>query len=259
MEKLIQLLDFIFFMICVLGLVVLLIMPLANQVFYVIDTLVGNWGHKIIQVAGNVMKLQNRPCYRKLYKMLSPKEQYYRYETPLYTFILAYLGVCTVYDIFLSSKDELLSIIVLSFIYLFCYLLGMYRKYGRNLTNYKRVLDMNMEYLQLFFIPFSFIVTIVGFILSLTDIYKFEYEYTSLMHLFENLLSIKEIASGMYTLNFFILATDLFIWLALYSLPLQLVAYFLLKIIDYFLKNGKPYVLYYKKVFEHIKEFFYNN
>lgn len=66
-----------------------------------------------------------------------------------------------------------MGIIVASALYLLFYFVGMARKCGSDKTYYEKVLDNNMEFLKLSFLPLGFIITVLGFCFTVTQIQYF--------------------------------------------------------------------------------------
>jgi hypothetical protein len=143
-----------------------------------------------------------------------------------------------------------MGVIVASALYLLFYFVGMARKCTRNEQYYEKILDNNMEFLKLSFLPLGFIITVLGFCFTITgmkvqelplDFATIENTYTSLMNYNDDtntlILFLKMIVSGGLILMLFYII----------SLPLQVISYFVISVINYFRRHKAGYIGLFKK------------
>ena len=143
-----------------------------------------------------------------------------------------------------------MGIIVASALYLLFYFVGMARKCGRNEQYYEKILDNNIEFLKLSFLPLGFIITVLGFCFTITgmkvqelplDFAIIENTYTSLMNYSDEtntlMLFLKLLISGGLILILFYVI----------SLPIQVISYFVISVINYFRKHKAGYIGLFRK------------
>lgn len=129
-----------------------------------------------------------------------------------------------------------IGIIVASALYLLFYFVGMARKCGRNEQYYKKILDNNMEFLKLSFLPLGFIITVLGFCFTIMgmkvqelplDFAIIENTYTSLMNYNDDTNTL------MFFLKIIVSGGLILILFYIISLPVQVMSYFIISIINY--------------------------
>lgn len=167
LELLIKLMSLTVIMIFLGGLLFVMLISVVYIVGYVCDSIFGNsfisLGHFI---SGKDPKIKNISIAEKLWKKIQPKELYLRYETPLFTYCFSYTAI-SLLALVLPNENGM-GIIVASALYLLVYFIGMARKCGRNEQYYEKILDNNIEFLKLSFLPLGFIITVLGFCFTIT-------------------------------------------------------------------------------------------
>lgn len=241
-------------------LIALLFIMLISVIYtagYVYDSVFGNslisLGHFI---GGKNPKIKNSSVVIKLWKRIQPKELYLRYETPLFSYCFSYTAI-SILAILIPSKNGI-NIIVASVLYILIYFIGMARKCGRNQQYYNKVLENNIEFLKLSFLPLGFVITIVGFCFTITgmkvqdiafDFSTIENAYTNITNYYNgtNILIefLKLIIMGVIILALFYII----------SLPVQVVSYFVISVINYYRKHKTGYIVLFKKYCNIVKYF----
>ena len=129
-------------------------------------------------------------------------------------------------------------------VYLLFFFAGMYRKCGKNKKHYERIMENNKAFLKLSFMPLTFIVSAVSFYYTITETNLGKIEYIFMMIL----QKIGMISSQWKTENIWIytwlLIKSVFIIIFLIfvvSWPMQLMAYGIIKVIEYIGKYKEPY------------------
>ncbi len=224
-----------------IALIIVLLITAVYGVGYLYDSVFGNSLYKVgISIAKKYSKIKNIKILRKVKNIIEPREQFTRYETPLCTYCFSYTALLLIHIVF-----EVLGIryggILAFFIYILAYFIGMYRRYKEN-GRYSSVLENNLEFLKLSFVPLAFLVTIVGFVFTISgfNLQQVDWEY------FKPIISSVE-ESGLVTglANELWLAVKLgfMVLLLLYvvSIPMQLVSYYIILVIKYFKTYGQSY------------------
>ena len=249
LELLIKLLSLTVIMIFLIGLLFVMLISVVYIAGYVYDSIFGNsfisLGHFI---SGKYPKIKNIPIVVKLWRKIQPKELYLRYETPLFTYCFSYTAI-SLLALVLPNENGM-GIIVASALYLLFYFVGMARKCGRNEQYYEKILDNNIEFLKLSFLPLGFIITVLGFCFTIPgrkvqelplDFAIIENTYTSLMNYNDEtntlMLFLKLLVSGGLILILFYVI----------SLPIQVISYFVISVINYFRKHKAGYIGLYKQ------------
>lgn len=134
---------------------------------YLYDAIFGNWlfliGKFISDKFGVLKKVQ---ILRKVRKLMEPKKNYLRYETPLCTYCFSYMTLIVIAKA-LEKMQIGYGLIIAFIIYPFVYFLGMHRRY-RAREDFENALENNFEFLKLSFVPLAFLITIVGFLFTVT-------------------------------------------------------------------------------------------
>ena len=171
-----------------------------------------------------------------------------RYETPLFTYCFSYTAI-SVLALVLSNENSM-GIIVASALYLLFYFVGMARKCGSNEQYYNKVLKNNMEFLKVSFLPLGFIITVMGFYFTITGmkIQEIPLNFTTIANTFTSLMNYNN-ESNMLMQFLKILASGGIILILFYilSLPVQVVSYFIISVINYFRKHKAGYIGLFKK------------
>ena len=248
-ELLIKLMSLTVIMIFLIGLLFIMLISVVYIAGYVYDSIFGNLfislGHFI---SGKYPKIKNILIVEKLWRKIQPKELYLRYETPLFTYCFSYTAISLLALVLPNENGT--DIVVASALYLLLYFVGMARKCGRNEQYYEKILDNNIEFLKLSFLPLGFIITVLGFCFTITgmkvqelplDFAIIENTYTSLMNYNDEtntlMLFLKLLVSGGLILILFYVI----------SLPIQVISYFVISVINYFRKHKAGYIGLYKK------------
>lgn len=249
LELLIKLTSLIVIMIFLVGLLFILSISLVYTVGYVYDSIFGNSFVRLGHFIGRkYSKIKNIPLVVKLWKKLQAQELYLRYETPLFSYCFSYTAI-SLLALILPNKSGM-SILVASALYIFFYFVGMARKCGSDEQYYKKVLDNNMEFLKLSFLPLGFIITVLGFCFTITgmkvqelplDFAIIENTYTSIMNYND------ETNTLMFFLKMIISEGFILIFFYIISLPVQVISYYIISVINYFRKHKVGYNGLFKK------------
>ena len=249
LELLPKLMLLIIVMIFLVGLLFVTLISVVYIAGYAYDTIFGNsfirLGHFI---SGKYPRIKNIPVVVKLWEKIQPKELYLRYETPLFTYCFSYTAI-SVLALVLSNENSM-GIIVASALYLLFYFVGMARKCGSNEQYYNKVLKNNMEFLKVSFLPLGFIITVMGFYFTITGmkIQELPLNFTTIANTFTSLMNYNN-ESNMLMQFLKILASGGIILILFYilSLPVQVVSYFIISVINYFRKHKAGYIGLFKK------------
>ena len=249
LELLSKLMLLIIVMIFLVGLLFVTLISVVYIAGYAYDTIFGNsfirLGHFI---SGKYPRIKNIPVVVKLWEKIQPKELYLRYETPLFTYCFSYTAI-SVLALVLSNENSM-GIIVASALYLLFYFVGMARKCGSNEQYYNKVLKNNMEFLKVSFLPLGFIITVMGFYFTITGmkIQELPLNFTIIANTFTSLMNYNN-ESNMLMQFLKILASGGIILILFYilSLPVQVVSYFIISVINYFRKHKAGYIGLFKK------------
>ena len=140
---------------------VIMLLPFIYFLEYIIDCIPI---HKMIYLINKLPQIKECSFWGKLTKGHCYKETYLRYETPIITYSFSFLPMFFVFSILNGNYTQRITISVLG--YLLSYLIGMRNKYVHNKDKYKEVIQNNIEFLQLSFLPIGFIITMYSFFFS---------------------------------------------------------------------------------------------
>lgn len=248
---LIKLLSLIVIMIFLVGLLFVMLISVVYIVGYVYDSIFGNsfirLGHFI---GGKYSKIKNIPIVAKLWRKIQPKELYLRYETPLFAYCFSYMAI-SLLALILPDENGM-GIIVASALYLLFYFVGMARKCGNNEQYYKKVLDNNMEFLKLSFLPLGFIITVLGFCFTITGmkVQELPLDFTIIESTYVSLMNHNDVTNtSMLFLKMIVSGGLILILFYIISLPVQVISYFVISVINYFRKHKAGYIELFKKYF----------
>ncbi len=249
LEWLIKGLLAIVIMIFVVGLLFIMLISVVYIMGYVYDSIFCksfiSFGYFI---SGKYPKIKSIPIVVKLWRKIQPKKLYLRYETPLFTYCFSYMAIWLL--ILALPNENGMGIIVASVLYLGFYFIGMARKCGCDEQYYSKVLHNNIEFLKLSFLPLGFIITVLGFCFTITGmkIQELPLNYTIINNIFTSLINYKD-KTNTLVLFLKILGSGGVILILFYiiSLPVQVVAYFVISIINYFRKYKVGYIELFKK------------
>lgn len=239
---------------CVAFLIVLLI-SVVYFVGYLYDSIFGNCLYDIGKyVAKRYCKIRNNRILRKVKRIIEPKKWYMRYETPLCTYCFSYTALVFIYEI-LESIDVNYGTVIAFFMYIAIYFFGMYRKY-KDKEAYDNALENNLCFLKLSFVPLTFLITIIGFLFTVVGYNIRETDFEYFINVIMTMSELNLFAG--YASDIWIIITYSVILLILFyifSIPMQLISYYIILIIKYFRKYGKAYVKLinlYKKILHRI-------
>lgn len=224
-----------------LALLFVLLIAAVYSVGYLYDSIVGDSLYKLGKyIAKKNPKIKEIKVLRRIKCAIEPREQFTRYETPLCTYCFSYTAILFIYVI-LDSLSIRYGGIVAFFLYILIYFIGMYRRYKGN-ERYGVVLENNMEFLKLSFTPLAFLVTIVGFIFTISGFNLQQVDFEYFMPIV-NSIEENGLVSGVANELWLAVKCGIAIFVLLYvvSIPMQLVSYFVILVIKYFNKYGSGY------------------
>lgn len=216
---------------------VIMLLPFFYFLGYIIDC--------IIFLINKLPKMKECSFWNKLTKKGFYKEIYLRYETPLITYSFSFLPIFFLFSILNGNYTHRIAISILG--YLLSCLIGMKSKYAHNKDKYKEVIQNNIEFLQLSFLPIGFFITMYSFFCSDSVMDKWniesicEFFSKRIIHNMKNYAQF-DTFSNLVKWLFYLLKTLFLLYLI--SLPIQAIAYFLLHIVIYFQK----YITSYKEM-----------
>ena len=244
LELLIKLWSLTVIMIFLIGLLFVMLISVVYIAGYVYDSIFGNsfisLGHFI---SGKYPKIKNIPIVVKLWRKIQPKELYLRYETPLFTYCFSYTAI-SLLALVLPNENGM-GIIVASALYLLFYFVGMARKCGRNEQYYEKILDNNIEFLKLSFLPLGFIITVLGFCFTITGmkVQELPLDFAIIGNTYASLMNYNdETNTLMLFLKLIVSGGLILILFYVISLPIQVISYFVISVINYFRKHKAGYI-----------------
>ncbi|MBC1228072.1 hypothetical protein [Listeria booriae] len=178
-----------------------------------------------------------------------------RYDIPAISYIFSIFPlalIMSIIDKYFSHSFDIYAYIIAASIYSIIMYLGMYRKTGRidGGEYYRGLLKNHRQFLQLSFLPFVFFITVVGFVLATMD----KIEGLPDWSLSSNSVSafmdaIWEIPRDSSENHYFLESSSkLLLMLYIFSLPLQIISFFVNQISEYLFSNGQGYKRYLRKV-----------
>lgn len=249
LELLITLMSLIVIMIILVGLLFVMLISVVYIAGYVYDSILGNsiisLGHFI---GRKYPKIKNSSLVVKMWGRIQIKELYLCYETPLFAYCFSYTAISML--AYILPNENGMSIIVASALYLLFYFVGMARKCGSNEQYYNKVLNNNMEFLKLSFLPLGFIITVVGFCFTITGmkVQEIPLDFTIIANTFTSLMNYNDEANTlMLFLKMLVSGGLILILFYIISLPVQVVSYFVISVINYFRKHKAGYIGLFKK------------
>lgn len=216
---------------------------------YVYDSVFGNTILKIGHFIGKeIPSIKEDIFIIKCWQRIQPKKLYLRYETPLFTYCFSYTAILLL--TVLLPVENGMGIILASVLYLIFYFVGMARKCGKDKRYYGKILSNNMQFLKLSFLPVGFIITILGFLFTITGkkVQDFPFDFSMVQNAIANLTSYNNETDLLRLLfKLFVIGILLLVLLYIASLPVQVLAYFVISIINYFRKNKRAYAVLFGK------------
>lgn len=252
MDVVYGLLEMIPLVVTAISFLALLFVMLISVVYimgYVCDSIFGNslikLGHFISR---KYPKIKSVPIVLKMWRKIQPKELYLRYETPLVAYCFSYSAISLVASV-LPGKYNM-GIIIASALYLGLYFVGMARKCGDNKQYYEKILDNNIQFLKLSFLPLGFIITVVGFCFTITGmkLQEIPFNFATIENAYMNWMNYNDETNTLILIPKMLLSSGLvLISFYIISLPVQVVSYFVISIINYFRKYKVGYIGLFKK------------
>lgn len=255
MEKIVS--SIIILVIYIIMLIIELAVPIIFFVFYLydfIEPLLLKMGHFIGQ---KFPKIKNKKII-ELWKKIQPQYQCMRYETPLIVYCFSSMPLCFIAMI-IQIENEALSLCIAAILYISVYFFGMIIKYRNKHDILKEVLNNNENFLKLSFLPFTFLITVVGFCFTITGSSIFEiWDWFSnnlidIIDWIKNKIYLLNDTSAINALLYMICISILFYFM---SLPIQVISYFGIMVIKYFLEYGKTYKTLVKNIVSLIRSLF---
>lgn len=198
--------------------------------------------------------------FRYQYKNKMKELQYRnRYNIPAINYIFSFFTLTALMGIIgrLFDIDSVLIAYSISIcVYPVILNIGMYRKTSKieQGVYFRDLLKNHKKFLQLSFLPLAFLITIIGFLFASMD--KIE-GLTGWIMSIENLSKIIESIYGMRSADvdshFFQHSLKLLLIIYIFSVPLQVVAYFCNQVSEYIFECGKGYKTYFIQIWNGFK------
>lgn len=233
------------------GLLIVLLISIIYFTGYLYDSIVGNLGMKFgTLVLRKIPRAKNIKIVSKMCSLLQPKEIYLRYETPLCTYCFSYSAISILCGLVPYKYGISFQYVISSFIYLACYFIGMGRKCGSDSEYYKKILKNNLDFLKLSFLPMTFLITIFGFAFTVTG-FKIQDLHIDTNYIQNTISGVVEFNDNtdvvIMVIKLILIAIILLALLYIISLPIQLISYFVILVIQYFREHGNSYFILLKK------------
>lgn len=236
----------------------IIFISLASSIYFIgflYDSIIGNlvlrigsWAVKKIPQIKNINLLVN------MWKRIQPKEIYLRYETPLLTYCFSYMAIFTI-SLMLPGQSRM-KFVYASIIYLLFYFVGMRRSCGRKEEYYAKVLKNNKDFLKLSFLPITFIITVLGFFFTITGLklQEISVDFNQAQKIITQFIGDADnMNMVLMFMRILVVGIILVVIFYIFSLPIQVISYFIISVIQYFHENSTPY----KKLFEKYIELFF--
>lgn len=208
---------------------------------YIQDALLGEWliNHVLLFI-NKLSKSKKRNILKKFEGFIKPKDMYMRYETPLCTYCFSFSALSIIMAILNSLGTRYVYVIAILF-YITVYFVGMYRRYRSDMFYY-RILENNMDFLKLSFIPLTFLITVGGFLFTITG-YRIQETDLNYFSMIIQIFTEYDKSKGAIGDILYYFKSGIFILLIMYimSIPMQLISYLVLQVIFYFKKHNKAY------------------
>lgn len=224
-----------------LAMLIVLVIAAFYSVGYLYDSVCGNSVYNIgIYIAKKYPQIKKSMILRKIKSIIEPKERFTRYETPLCTYCFSYTALLLIYMVY-ETMGIGCGAILAFFSYILIYFIGMYRRYKEN-ERYDAVLENNLEFLKLSFVPLAFLVTIVGFAFTVSGFNLQQVDWEYFMPIISSVQE-KGFFSGLADEIWLVLKLGFMLLVAFYivSIPMQLVSYYIILVIRYFKNYGQGY------------------
>lgn len=220
-----------------LALLMVMLISIIYSVGYLYDSIMGNSLYKLgMFIAKKYPVIKKFSILVKIKKILEPRKQFVRYETPMCAYCFSLTAVLLIYSLLkaLSIKYDLIFAFI---IYIMMYFIGMYRRYDDK-ECYGIVLNNNLEFLKMSFLPLTFLITVGGFCFTIAGFNLQQIDWGILASLQEN--GVKYVLSNEFYLLF---KSSIWLLVIMYiiSIPMQLVSYYIILVIKYFQNYGNGY------------------
>lgn len=219
---------------------------------YVYDSIFGNSLLKVGHFIGKKFsKIKDISLIVKLWRKIQPKKLYFRYETPVFAYCFSCVGILLLAMILPDENG--MDIIMASVLYLLFYFVGMARRCGNDEQYYEKVLENNMEFLKLSFLPLGFIITVLGFCFTITGmkVQELPFNFAIIESTYTSLVNDSvETNTVMFFLQILIAVGCIAVLFYIMSLPIQVLSYFAISVINYFRKYKQAYIGLFKKYFQ---------
>lgn len=211
---------------------------------YLYDCIFGNWFIKLGHYVGKKHKNIKKVKFIKLiWSKMQPRKLYLRYETPFISYCFSYMAIYFI-SLIIPTKNSFFAFFIGTVLYIFLYFLGMFRRCGKDGRYFTTVLENNLSFLKLSFWPLGGIITMVGFVctISAKGIAEFSLSPTIIENILSNLQCLYD-SQNIIVMVIFIIVVYLVLILILYviSIPVQVTSYFIILLINYFRENKKAY------------------
>lgn len=226
---------------------------------YLYDSIFGDWLIKLAyHIARKCGMLRNKRWFRKIWSLIKPKNTNVRYETPIISYCFSYMAILLMAQIIpgkVNMTGRLLSSMAL---YIILYFIGMYRRCGKKSEYYTTVLNNNMSFLKLSFWVLGGLITGIGFVCTVLG--KDIDDVNSLGTMIEDILMVVDSLFEnseplMIVLIILVSFVSIFVVLYVASIPVQIVSYFIILLINYFRENSRGYAELTKRYWGRTKRF----
>lgn len=242
-------------LILAVGLLIVMLVSVIYIMGYVYDSLFGSLFIRLGQfVIEKYPKITENLLVMEIWKKIQPREFYLRYETPLFAYGFSYTAISMLALIIPNRNGG--NIIVASALYLLFYFVGMARKCGRDEQYYSKVLENNMEFLKLSFLPLGCVITVLGFLFTITGIkvQELPLDFSLIDKILNIVINYSDDANILIQfVRLLISGVIILFFLYIISLPIQAVSYFLISAINYFRKHKTGYIDLFKKYYEIVR------
>lgn len=224
-----------------IAVLMVMLITVVYAVGYLYDCLLGNIPYNLgVRIAKKNPKMRKIIIFVKIKRLIEPRKQFVRYETPLCAFCFSFTALALI-SVVLDSFGVEYSWVIAFFTYILFYFIGMYRRY-RGKEEYDFVLENNLEFLRLSFVPLTFLITIIGFAFTIAGFNLQQIDWTYFNPI---IASVREngLVSGIANELWLVVKCSFVLLVLMYvaSIPMQLVSYFFIHLIKYFRKYGNGY------------------
>lgn len=192
--------------------------------------------------SGNVLKILKRTK-----KIFGSQSCYLRYETPLIAYVFSFLAVVMI--ALISKASSAIGYLASYLAYLVFYFVGMIRRYASDDEKLGMVLENNKKFLKLSFLPLGFCLTIIGFIFGILgiDIRDLQQYIPYFTDYWARLVSVTQ-SNEIFNVAWMFI--ELLLIMYVFSLSMQVIAYFVVEQILYFREFKLPYKNYLARLTE---------